>query len=1163
MTQTLFGSLAFVLAGAVLVVLVRHRSRIDPGTRDHRERRDAGEDIWSWFAQFEQRGGRVQDLEGLPMIETLRSRLIPWRASAQVLTVLTLTWLGFLLGWWWVIPALLLIVAAGGYLGEVQVFLADDMSTEWRYQNDKAQLLGGVLVKSVVLAAALTCLWVAGLLLPTGAWIVGFALIGLGCVLIDRCHLPARWLESRIRDRHQAEFAEQTSDGAILYLRSFDDDSVRIYAPVASHGWHLPLIPQRVRFEELVEAWTVRAASHVIAIGRPGEERPTLGAERTYWTDETWQGAVRSTAARCKAIILVAGVTEGLGWEISTLAEMGVLGKTLLLLPPDTPERTRVRYERITAATNRAQDVLIDAADMLRTVPALGYTPEGTLVHYSSFGRDWASYVTAESHLLGTLASGMRFEDADNMTQLMELSEDPIAQARLAALKLKNAELAESILDDAAHTDPDAETTTRVQIGRAAVALAAGGTRGAVREALAAAPAPEGTPLTELRAQALAALDQETVHPDDLFALMLPSALFAPATQRRSETIPFAVQARLMRLWQLANDKQEKEQHQAAMDAAISASELARRHELPLAMSWSDAFTAEELGFLGRTADAAKLARDVLARDLPDSAKLGAMSVSDGEVKDYAAAVLLDIVPTSTSEGRAEHVRVLEEQHSRRVADGSRADAADTAQRLALFAVEDGNAPLARRWCALALSEFAALGQPQGQAETLTTLGRAELDAREYDRAGELARQSLELIEQNAFESLESDALHVAALAAAGLAHRDASPQLHEAALTALGRWMKHGIEKGFDGNQELELRAKLAEQLAALERWEEAENEQARAVELCEQWFGANDDRTFWPRLTLARYVRDSGDTTAAWTAVKRIAAEAEELEFFGDLHLQEQILLTQADLAERTGDVDAAVAAYKERVRVLNLRGDQAAIPWTLDRALFALLDAARGDEAMAMQHSVVEDYRVRFGPESSEFARAVEGEHAVRWQCCRREATALSRDGDLPAAIERCRRWQRERVEADDPSAVRAVRGATLLGRYLWKNRQHDEAQQILAEAHARAVEALGRAHEACISCLTQRLGCVWDEGDMRQAVPLLEDIYADEVEASGRLHEDPIGTLGWLARAHHALDENDQARAYAERAIADGRELWGATSEQAAELEEQLTPILQFQ
>jgi len=580
-------------------------------------------------------------------------------------------------------------------------------------------------------------------------------------------------------------------------------------------------------------------------------------------------------------------------------------------------------------------------------------------------------------------------------------------------------------------------------------------------------------------------------------------------------------------------------------------------------MSWSDAFIAEELGFLGRADEAAKLARDVLARDLPDSAKLGAMSVLDGEVKDYAAAVLLDVVPTSTSEGRAEHLRVLEEQHRRRVAAGSRADAADTAQRLALFAVEDGDTALASRWGTLALSEFTALGQPEGQAETLTTLGRAELDAGEYDRAAELAQHSLELIEQNAFEDLEGDALHVAALAATGLAQRDASAQLHEAALTMLRRWMKHGIENGFDGNQELELRVKLADQFAALDRWKEAADEQTRVVELCEQWFGTNDDRTFWRRLTLARYIRDSGDTTAAWTAVNRIAAEAEDLEFFSDLHLQEQILLTQADLAEQTGDVDAAVSAYKERVRVLTLRGDQAAIPWTLDRALFALLDAGRGDEAMALQHSVVEDYRARFGPESSEFEGAVEGEHAVRWQCCRREATALSRDGDLPAAIERCRRWQRERMEAGDTSAVRVVRGATMLGRYLWKNRQYDEAQQILIEAHARAVEALGRAHEASLSCLTQRVGGVWDEGDMQQAVPLLKELYADEVKASGRLHEDPIGTLGWLARAHQALNENEKAKACAERAINDGRELWGSTSERAAELEEQLIPILQLE
>ena len=119
-------------------------------------------------------------------------------------------------------------------------------------------------------------------------------------VVLDRCHIPARAIEGVIRSRQSIGFAENATGETILYLPSFDDDTALVYAPVASTRWYAPVLPQRVRFEELVEAWTFNEAAQVVAIGRPGERRPSLGAGRSYWTDETWQEAVGRTAARCR-----------------------------------------------------------------------------------------------------------------------------------------------------------------------------------------------------------------------------------------------------------------------------------------------------------------------------------------------------------------------------------------------------------------------------------------------------------------------------------------------------------------------------------------------------------------------------------------------------------------------------------------------------------------------------------------------------------------------------------------------------------------------------------------------------------------------------------------------------------------------------------------------
>ncbi len=831
----LLGSVMFVAAAVLLLLVVWVRVRTDRGMRERRALTDRGAEVWEWFAAFEKDGGRVQDLEGLPFSDDLRVRSLHWRAAGQAGLVLAIAAVCFALGWWWWVPLgiILAIVVAGGFWAEWLSFLADDTAQTWRYGQDTLALAGGLVLKGIVLCGGVGLVWVAAALVADRSILLAIVAAVAGAVLIDRSHVPARWVESAVRAGHQAEFAEHTGAETVLYLRSFDDDSALVYAPVASKGWYAPLVPQRVRFEELLETWTFRNAGHVVAIGRPGERRPSLGAQRTYWTDESWQEAVRRTAARCKAIILVAGVTEGLGWEISTLAAMGVLGKTLLLLPPDTPENTRLRYERIVAATGRSDDVRIEGRLELGAVPALGYTPDGALVHYVSFGRDWAAFVLAEMHLLMTLSGRGRFEDAGNLTRMMELSDDPVVRARMAALRMHDTDLALAILDGAA--DPADEV--RVRIARAAVVLAASGDRGRAADCLSTAAVAGATPDrsgaadADLILQARRMLDAPQTAPEDLFRLILPGELLETDRPRRHESLPVGVRVRLMRLWSAASRLQDAGRHEAALAKARSASAVAAQGGFTLAGAQSDALLAEELSALSRDDEAAALARDILARDLPDALKIGTLELTAGDVKDYAAGVLLDAVPPSTASNRQEHVRVLEDQHARRLADGLRAEAAATAQRLALYHVEGGDAAQARHWGRTALDEFVALGLPGDQAQTLITLARAALGAGGFDEAAERGRQARALIEANGFATLRSDALYLAALAAHGLAPAAADASLHEAAVAAIGECLAHGEAEGFPGDREPELLDRLAAQLRALGRASEADDARRRAL--------------------------------------------------------------------------------------------------------------------------------------------------------------------------------------------------------------------------------------------------------------------------------------------------------------------------------------------
>ena len=100
------------------------------------------------------------------------------------------------------------------------------------------------------------------------------------------------------------------SDGPpILYLRSFADDALRIDDSLWTR-----LIPFRSlvrgilppRFEEkLVEE--LSRLGPVVALGRPGEWLPQLGAAREYVAGDAWQREIVDLIARSRAVVMVLG----------------------------------------------------------------------------------------------------------------------------------------------------------------------------------------------------------------------------------------------------------------------------------------------------------------------------------------------------------------------------------------------------------------------------------------------------------------------------------------------------------------------------------------------------------------------------------------------------------------------------------------------------------------------------------------------------------------------------------------------------------------------------------------------------------------------------------------------------------------------------------------
>ena len=118
------------------------------------------------------------------------------------------------------------------------------------------------------------------------------------------------------------------TETSVLYLRSFHDEAVTSEAPVANAFW-----PFRVRTgeETLVEA--LQEAGPVVAIGRPGERLPELGARRFYFSDDRWQAVARDRISKSRLVVLRVGQTGGLWWEVQTAVAQARAERLLFVVP--------------------------------------------------------------------------------------------------------------------------------------------------------------------------------------------------------------------------------------------------------------------------------------------------------------------------------------------------------------------------------------------------------------------------------------------------------------------------------------------------------------------------------------------------------------------------------------------------------------------------------------------------------------------------------------------------------------------------------------------------------------------------------------------------------------------------------------------------------------
>ncbi|MFJ8770245.1 hypothetical protein [Streptomyces clavifer] len=123
-----------------------------------------------------------------------------------------------------------------------------------------------------------------------------------------------------------------------LYLRSFEDDVWRTALEETEHGAPgAGAVIADLGLSSLTEeeqlAEVLKLVAPMVAVGRPGEQLPLVGARRLYLPIDDWQDTVRDLMGRARLVVMAVGMGPGLLWEFREATQLLPPQRLVLLVP--------------------------------------------------------------------------------------------------------------------------------------------------------------------------------------------------------------------------------------------------------------------------------------------------------------------------------------------------------------------------------------------------------------------------------------------------------------------------------------------------------------------------------------------------------------------------------------------------------------------------------------------------------------------------------------------------------------------------------------------------------------------------------------------------------------------------------------------------------------
>lgn len=230
-------------------------------------------------------------------------------------------------------------------------------------------------------------------------FIVSIVVGMLSCGLLM---VPFWFLLHRFRRKAIAKLAALTAPTAnmaraadnrapVLLLRSFVDDSIPLFA------WR----SQSNTLEDLLEARLNRHGP-VITLGRPGEQLPPTGAAREYILHNHWQVKITELLQQSRLVVLIAGISQGIGWELDQIVREGLLSKTIIVFPPKEQSEIELCWRYV---CGRLRTVIQDQAlnEPANGIIVLAFQNQN-IVAIDSESKNGEEYIVAVDYAL-TIAS--------------------------------------------------------------------------------------------------------------------------------------------------------------------------------------------------------------------------------------------------------------------------------------------------------------------------------------------------------------------------------------------------------------------------------------------------------------------------------------------------------------------------------------------------------------------------------------------------------------------------------------------------------------------------------------------------------------------------------------------------------------------------------------